>query len=98
MRYTTDAETSRSKEVIQRFQEQHQHYFTGLLRQVEHQANGKALTRSTDEYIKMRRCTIGANPGIAISEWSEGIELGAEPFKHPSLQQCMIIATDLTWL
>ena len=86
------------KALVQRFQEQHQHYFNGLLSQVEQQAHGRALTRSIDEYINMRRATVGVRPAIALSEWGEGVELGSEPFEHPSLQQCMTIATDLVWL
>lgn len=68
------------------------------MNQIEQQASGKALTRSIDKYIKMRRNTIGSYPPIAISEWCEGIELGPEQYNHPSLQQCMVIATDLIWM
>lgn len=46
----------------------------------------------------MRRNTIGSDAGITIIEWADGVELGSEQFKHPSLQQCMVISTDLTWM
>ncbi|KAK7702856.1 hypothetical protein SLS64_009467 [Diaporthe eres] len=84
--------------LVKRFQEQQQHYFTGVLNQVEQQASGRALTRDVDEYIKTRRGTIGVGPTVALCEWGDGIELGSEPFEHPSLQQCLEISTDLTWL
>lgn len=84
--------------MVQRFQEQLQRYFTGALNQVEEQASGRALTRDVDEYIRMRRGNAAAYPAMTLAEWGEGIELGPEPFEHPSLQECMVIGTDLTWL
>ncbi|KAI3393167.1 hypothetical protein diail_4655 [Diaporthe ilicicola] len=84
--------------LVQRFQKQHQSYFNGILNQVEQQSSGRSLTRDIDEYVAMRRGTIGADPTIALLEYGEGIELPAEPFEHPSFREFMVVGTDLTWL
>jgi hypothetical protein len=55
--------------VYGRFKELHQHYFDGLLLQVEDTKAGHPSTRSVEEYLKFRMRTIGVFPAFPISEY-----------------------------
>ena len=68
------------------------------MNQVEQQASGRALTRDVDEYIKMRRGTIGAYPAIAITECVSGVQLPESVFRNDSLQECMRVSAELCLL
>lgn len=46
----------------------HRHFFDGLLKQVKVMHSHQALGRDVQEYMDMRRGTIGAYPAIALTE------------------------------
>lgn len=52
----------------QRWKYMHRHFFDGLLKQVKVMHSHQALGRDVQEYMDMRRGTIGAYPAIALTE------------------------------
>lgn len=82
----------------QRWIDQHKRYFAQLLVQVDQQVGGENFTRDVDAYMDLRRGTIGAYPGIVLSEYGSDIKLPQHVFDHPSLQECMTISSDLVIL
>ncbi|KAK4032622.1 isoprenoid synthase domain-containing protein [Parachaetomium inaequale] len=82
----------------QRWRDMHRRYFDGLIHQVKQMSEGLTATRSVDEYIEMRRGTIGVYPAIALTEYGLGTNLPLDVFEHPSLQECMRISADLVLL
>ncbi|KAL8794606.1 MAG: hypothetical protein Q9195_002802 [Heterodermia aff. obscurata] len=52
----------------QRWRDTHRSYFDGLLDQVKHTSQGQTFTRSVDEFMDMRRRTIGVNPAITLTD------------------------------
>ena len=87
-----------SKQTQDHWREMHLHYFTGLLDQVKTQSEGRVFTRDVQEYMRMRRDTIGAYPAIALTEFAVGIDLPKKVLSHPSLQECMAVSVDLVLL
>lgn len=53
----------------QRWRDLHRRYFEGLIDQVKQMSNGGTSTRSVQEYIEMRRGTIGVYPAIALMQY-----------------------------
>ncbi|KAL8719069.1 MAG: hypothetical protein Q9181_008113, partial [Wetmoreana brouardii] len=51
-----------------RWKEMHRRFFDGLLNQVKVQQDERAFSRDVQEYMDMRRETIGAYPAIALTE------------------------------
>lgn len=93
----TDKEGN-NKELQERYRRQHERFFGELVEQVDQQTEGKALARDVNEYMAVRRGTIGAYPAIALTEYGQGIKLPEEIFNHPSLQECMVVSADLVLL
>lgn len=85
-------------ELCARYKLQHERFFAELVSQVDQQTEGKALTRDVDEYMAVRRGTIGAYPAIALTEYGQDIRLPEAVFSHPSLQECMVVSADLVLL
>ena len=61
--------TNITKETQQQWRDMHRKYFDGLIDQVKQVSQGRTSTRSVDEYIQMRRGSIGAHPAIALTEY-----------------------------
>ncbi|KAJ0321407.1 hypothetical protein Brms1b_002768 [Colletotrichum noveboracense] len=53
---------------------------------------------SPDEYMNMRRGTIGVYPAINLTEYGSNINLPQNVYEHPSLQECMTVSADLVIL
>lgn len=81
-----------------RWIDQHKRYFDQLLVQVDQQVGGDNFKRNVEAYMDLRRGTIGAYPGINLSEYGNDIKLPQHVFDHPSLQECMTISSDLVTL
>ena len=47
----------------------HRRFFEGLLKQVKVMHDQRTFTRNVQEYMDMRRGTIGAYPAIALTEY-----------------------------
>ncbi|KAI0410412.1 Presilphiperfolan-8-beta-ol synthase [Xylaria grammica] len=85
-------------ELQRRYKSQHKRYFDELIVQTQRFAKGEALASDVDTYIHMRRGTIGVYPGIAVTQYCEGINLPESVFQHDSLQECMRVSADLVIL
>lgn len=92
------ADTTGTKELKERWIEQHRRYFQQLLVQVDQQVGGENFTRDVDAYMDLRRGTIGAYPAIILSEYASGVLVPQHVYDHPSLQTCMTVACDLVTL
>ncbi|KAI8194268.1 Presilphiperfolan-8-beta-ol synthase [Colletotrichum sp. SAR 10_86] len=57
-----------SPEMQNRWIDQHKRYFAQLLVQVDQQVSGQNFIRDVDEYMNMRRGTIGVYPAINLTE------------------------------
>ncbi|KAK0726089.1 isoprenoid synthase domain-containing protein [Lasiosphaeris hirsuta] len=86
------------KAVYGRFKELHQHYFDGLLLQVEDTRAGHPSTRSVDDYLQFRIRTIGVFPAFPISEYAEGVDIPAHAYRHPSIQEIMRVSAEMVIL
>ncbi|KAL8970703.1 MAG: hypothetical protein Q9183_001390 [Haloplaca sp. 2 TL-2023] len=53
----------------ERWKEMHKRFFDGLLNQVQCQLDQRRFTRDVQDYMDMRRGTIGAYPAIALTEY-----------------------------
>ncbi|KAK4209967.1 Presilphiperfolan-8-beta-ol synthase [Rhypophila decipiens] len=84
--------------VYSRFKSLHQHYFDGLLLQVEDTKAGHPSTRSVEEYLKFRIRTIGVFPAFPISEYAEGVDIPTHAYNHPSVQEIMRISAEMVIL
>ncbi|KAF4826986.1 Cytochrome P450 monooxygenase BOT4 [Colletotrichum tropicale] len=87
-----------SLEMQNRWIDQHKRYFGQLLVQVDQQVSGQNFTRDVDEYMNMRRGTIGVYPAINLTEYGSNIKLPQHVYEHPSLQECMTVSADLVIL
>ncbi|KAF3810516.1 Presilphiperfolan-8-beta-ol synthase [Colletotrichum gloeosporioides] len=87
-----------SLEMQNRWIDQHKRYFAQLLVQVDQQVSGQNFTRDVDEYMNMRRGTIGVYPAINLTEYGSNINLPQHVYEHPSLQECMTVSADLVIL
>lgn len=52
-----------------RWKEMHKRFFDGLINQVHCQIDERMFSRDVQEYMDMRRGTIGAYPAIALTEY-----------------------------
>ncbi|KAM7197456.1 Isoprenoid synthase domain containing protein [Naviculisporaceae sp. PSN 640] len=84
--------------VYNRFKALHQHYFDGLLLQVEDTKAGHPSTRSVEEYMKFRIRTIGVFPAFPISEYAEGVDIPTHAYEHPAIQEIMHISAEMVIL
>lgn len=57
------------EDMQQRWRDMHRRYFDGLIDQVKQMSKGRTSTRTVQEYIEMRRGTIGVYPAIAVTEY-----------------------------
>ncbi|KAI8306178.1 Presilphiperfolan-8-beta-ol synthase [Colletotrichum sp. SAR11_240] len=87
-----------SPEMQNRWIDQHKRYFAQLLVQVDQQVSGQNFIRDVDEYMNMRRGTIGVYPAINLTEYGSNINLPQHVYEHPSLQECMTVSADLVIL
>ncbi|RYP24797.1 hypothetical protein DL765_000343 [Monosporascus sp. GIB2] len=87
-----------SKDLQQHWKEMHRRFFDGLLEQVRVMQDQRTFTRDVQEYMDMRRGTIGAYPAIALAEYAQGIDLPQEVLSHPTLEECMCVSADLVLL
>lgn len=74
------------------------YYFTGLIEQVDYLSNGLPEMLNVEEYLSMRRRTIGAMPALALLEHIKGVKLPGDVFLHSSIQECITIMADLVLL
>ncbi|KAF3391251.1 Presilphiperfolan-8-beta-ol synthase [Penicillium rolfsii] len=86
------------QEQQQRWKDMHRQFFDGLLTQVKVMHDQRVFGRDVQEYMDMRRGTIGAYPAIALTEYALGINLPAEVMKHPYCEEFMCISADLVLL
>ncbi|KAF6804145.1 hypothetical protein CSOJ01_10409 [Colletotrichum sojae] len=87
-----------SLEMQKRWIDQHKRYFAQLLVQVDRQVTGETFTHDVDEYMDLRRGTIGVYPAVNLCEFIMDIKLPQHVYDHPSLQECMVISSDLVLL
>ncbi|KAF5491209.1 Presilphiperfolan-8-beta-ol synthase [Colletotrichum fructicola] len=87
-----------SPEMQNRWIDQHKRYFAQLLVQVDQQVSGQNFIRDVDEYMNMRRGTIGVYPAINLTEYGSNINLPQHVYENPSLQECMTVSADLVIL
>ena len=52
----------------QRWKDNHRRFFEGLLEQVKVMRDQRTFTRDVQEYMNMRRGTIGVYPAIVLAE------------------------------
>ena len=57
------------EELLQRYRDAHRLYFDGVIEQVKQTSSGRTSTRSVQEYLEMRRRTIGAYAAIVLTEY-----------------------------
>ncbi|KAI5921858.1 Presilphiperfolan-8-beta-ol synthase [Camillea tinctor] len=103
IRYTFQTSCDRLKkragpELREHWKEMHKRYFNGLLEQVQVTESKRTYTRNVEEYVHMRRGTIGAYPSIALVQYALGINLPLDVINHPSLQECMCVCVDFVHL
>ncbi|RMJ02434.1 hypothetical protein CDV36_015302 [Fusarium kuroshium] len=86
------------KQSSERFQKRwkwaHELYWEGLIAQVRTNVEGRSYTRGPDEYLAMRRGSLGAYPALVLNEWCGGIDLPTEVADHPSVFEIMVIISD----
>ncbi|KAI0889276.1 Presilphiperfolan-8-beta-ol synthase [Annulohypoxylon maeteangense] len=87
-----------SQDMQQHSKQMHRMFFDGLIEQVRSTEGKRTLTLSVEEYLHMRRGTIGVYPGISLIEYAEGVELPLDIINHPSLKECMCVSVDLALL
>lgn len=80
------------------WRDMHARYFDGLLEQVQTQVAGRTLTRNVEEYLCMRRGTIGADPAIAVTCVALQLDLAPQIAERGGLRECMAISADLVLL
>ncbi|KAJ5104431.1 Presilphiperfolan-8-beta-ol synthase [Penicillium alfredii] len=94
-----DRVKERSSEVTQqRYRDMHRGFFDGILKQVEHIHEQRVFTRNVDEYMDMRRRTIGVHPVIVLCECVLGIHIPSNVVTHPSLEELGELSADLVML
>ncbi|KFG84812.1 terpene synthase metal binding domain protein [Metarhizium anisopliae] len=81
-----------SSDVQLQFKVTHQRYLDGLLHQVEATRNSNRHIQTEEDYIKMRRRTVGGYP------YAHDINLPQMAFEHPSVQECIADSCDLAWI
>ncbi|KAM0351069.1 hypothetical protein ACHAPU_002850 [Fusarium lateritium] len=86
------------KPFSERFQKRwrwsHELYWEGLVAQVRTNVEGRSYVRGTEEYLEMRRGSLGAYPALVLNEWCAGIDLPTEVTDHPSVFEIMVIISD----
>ncbi|KAL2830806.1 Presilphiperfolan-8-beta-ol synthase [Aspergillus cavernicola] len=87
-----------SPDVQMQFKITHQRYLDGLMHQVEATRNGDSHTQTEEDYIKMRRRTVGGYPCISLIAYAHGVNLSQVAFEHPSVQECIAVGCDLAWI
>ncbi|KAI2464559.1 Presilphiperfolan-8-beta-ol synthase [Annulohypoxylon bovei var. microspora] len=87
-----------SQDLQHHSKEMHKRFFDGLIEQVKATEDQQTLALSVEEYLHMRRGTIGVYPGISLIEYAEGIRLPLDIIEHPSVQECMRVSVDLALL
>ncbi|KAF4986367.1 hypothetical protein FDECE_15995 [Fusarium decemcellulare] len=83
-----------SERFYKRWKWAHELYWTGLVAQVRTNVEGRSYTRGPDEYLAMRRGSLGAYPALVTIEWCYGIDLPEEVADHPSVFEIMVIISD----
>lgn len=53
----------------QRWKDMHGRFFDGLIKQVKDMHDHRVVSRDVQEYMEMRRGTIGAYPAICLAEY-----------------------------
>ena len=53
----------------QRWKDMHRRFFDGLIKQVKFVHDQRVVPRGVQEYLEMRRGTIGAYPAICLTEY-----------------------------
>jgi hypothetical protein len=76
----------------------HKLYFDGVLQQVEDEIGQQTSKCSIQAYLDRRILTIGVYPSIVITARVEGVDLPEHIFRHPSLQECMRLSSELVSL
>ena len=56
------------EELQQLWRDTHRIYFDGLIDQIKQTSKGLTCTRSVDEFIRMRRRTIGGYPAVVLAQ------------------------------
>ena len=56
-------------ELQQRWKDMHRRFFDGLIKQVKDMHDQRVVSRDVQEYMEMRRGTIGAYPAICLTEY-----------------------------
>ncbi|KXJ85099.1 isoprenoid synthase domain-containing protein [Microdochium bolleyi] len=80
----------------QRWRAAHRHYFDGILAQVRMTEHPELSPRTIDDYMVVRRRTVGASPILPLIEYAHNIQLPTQYFKLEFVQACMNVSFDLT--
>ncbi|KAH7147700.1 isoprenoid synthase domain-containing protein [Fusarium sp. MPI-SDFR-AT-0072] len=83
-----------SERFYRRWKWAHELYWEGLVAQVRTNVEGRSFTRGPDEYLAMRRGSLGAYPALVNNEWAYGIDLPEEVADHPLVFEIMVIISD----
>ncbi|KAL6918330.1 hypothetical protein ACHAPO_009986 [Fusarium lateritium] len=83
-----------SERFYKRWKWAHELYWDGLVDQVRTNVEGRQYTRHPEEYMAMRRGSLGAYPALVNNEWAYGIDLPEEVADHPSVFEIMVIISD----
>ncbi|QGI88298.1 hypothetical protein CEK25_003254 [Fusarium fujikuroi] len=83
-----------SERFYRRWMWAHELYWEGLVAQVRTNVEGRSFTRGPEEYLAMRRGSLGAYPALVNNEWAYGIDLPEEVADHPLVFEIMIIMSD----
>ncbi|KAM5373077.1 hypothetical protein ACJA88_008605 [Fusarium oxysporum] len=69
-----------------------------LLASVEATRDGDGQPRTEEDYIRMRRRTVGGYPCISLIAYAHNVNLSQEAFEHPSVQECIAVGCELAWI
>lgn len=74
-----------------RWKEMHKRFFDGLINQVHCQIDERMFSRDVQEYMDMRRGTIGAYPAIALTEYDAMFSFSPNPSSSRPMETSTIL-------
>ncbi|KAH7207027.1 Presilphiperfolan-8-beta-ol synthase [Fusarium oxysporum] len=60
--------------------------------------DGDGQPRTEEDYIRMRRRTVGGYPCISLIAYAHNVNLPQEAFEHTSVQECIAVGCELAWI
>ncbi|GJD00201.1 terpene synthase metal binding domain protein [Colletotrichum higginsianum] len=79
----------------QRWKWAHDVYFDAVAEQVRIKVEGRDAKLVEDEFLAVRRGTVGTSMILALLEWCAGIDLPRDIVEHPSIREAFRVVSDL---